>query len=64
MKGEDLLARRLGQVEVPADLRADVSAHGFWKRGTTVMFDIRIFNLDVGSYLYMMPEKVHAKSNK
>ena len=54
----------LGHVEVPAELRADVNAHGFWKRGTTAMFDIRIFNLDVGSYLRMMPEKALAKAEK
>ena len=42
----DRLAGRLGQVEVPAESRSDVSAHGFWKRGTTTIFDIRIFNLD------------------
>ena len=28
------------------------------------MFDIRIFNLDVGSYLLMTPEKALAKSEK
>ena len=36
-------ARLIGQpaqVVVPAESRADVSAHGFWKRGTTAMFDI------------------------
>ena len=43
---------------------ADVSAHGFWKRGTTAMFDIRIVNLDVGSYLRMTPEKALAKAEK
>ena len=48
-----VLAWRPGQVQVPADPRADVSAHGFWNQGTTAMFDIRIFNLDVGSYLLM-----------
>ena len=30
-----------GQVIVPAESRSDVSVHGFWKRGTTAMFDIR-----------------------
>ena len=44
-----------GQVVLPAELRADVIAHGFWKRGTTAMFNIRIFNLDAGSYLRMAP---------
>ena len=45
-------------------MRADVSAHGFWKRGTTAMFDIRIFNLNAGSYLSMMPEKALANADK
>ena len=43
---------------------ADVSAHGFWKRGTTAMFDIIIVNLDAGSYLHMTPEKALAKAEK
>ena len=58
------LVGRPGQVEVPAELRADVSAHIFWKRGTTAMFDIRIFNLDAGSYLRMTPGKALAKAEK
>ena len=53
-----------GQVVVPAELRADVSTHGFWRRGTTVIFDIQIVNLDVGSYLHMTPEKALAKTDK
>ena len=53
-----------GQLVVPAESRADVSSHGFWKRGTTAMFDIQNFNLDVGSYLRMMPEKALAKAEK
>ena len=46
-----ILARRTGQVEVSAESRADVTAHCFWNWGTTTMFDIRMVNLDVGSYL-------------
>ena len=30
VNGADRLVRGTGQVEVPAELRADVSAHGFW----------------------------------
>ena len=60
----DILARRPGQVVVRAESSADVSAYGFWKRGTTTMFVIRIFNLDAGSYLRMTPEKALAKAEK
>ena len=45
-------------------MRADVSAHGFWKLGTTAMFDIRIVNLGTGSYLRMTPEKALAKAER
>ena len=60
----DRLVGQPGQVVVPAELRADVSAHGFWKRGTTAMFDIRIVNLGAGSYLRMTPQKALAKAEK
>ena len=62
--GTDRIVGQPGQVVVPAELRADVRAHSFWKRGTTAMFDIRIFNLDAGSYLRMTPEKALAKVEK
>ena len=64
MKGEAVLAGRLVQVEVPAESRIDVSAHSFWKRGTTTMFDIIIVNLDAESYLRMTPEKALAEAEK
>ena len=59
-----LLARIQVQVEVLAESRANVIPQGFWKRGTTVMFDIRNFNLNVGSYLRMIPEKALANAEK
>ena len=58
------MARRPGQVEIPAKSRAYVSAYGFWKRGTTTMFGIIIVNLDAGSYLRMTPEQSLAKVEK
>ena len=60
--GTDRLVGQLVQVVVPAESREDVSAHGFWKRGTTAMFNIIIVNLDAGSYLCMTPEKALAKA--
>ena len=45
-------------------MRSEVSAYGFWKQGNTEMFDIRIFNIDAGSYLRMAPEKALAKAEK
>ena len=56
------LVGQSGEGEITAEPWADVSAHGFWKRGTTAMFDIRIVNLDMGSYLRMTPEKSLAKT--
>ena len=64
MNGLAVLARRTVQLEVSTESRADVSYHGFWKQGTTAMFDIRIANLDAGSYLRTTPEKSLSKSEK
>ena len=43
---------------------ADVSANVLWKRGTTALFDIIIFNLDVGSYLRKTSKKSFLKEEK
>ena len=64
LNGVARLIGSLGQIVVPAESRADVCVHGFWKRGTTTMFEIRIVNLNVGSYLRMSPEKALAKAEK
>ena len=64
LNGSEISVERTGQVVVPAESRADVSAHGFWKLGTTAMFDIRIVKLNAGSYLHMTPEKALAKTDK
>ena len=64
VNGATLLVGKPVHVVVPAEARADVRAHGFWKRGTTVMFDIQIVNLNARSYLRMTPEKAFAKPKK
>jgi hypothetical protein len=40
------------------ELRGDVSAHGFWRRGTTAIFDIRVTDTEVASNRGMDPKKV------
>ena len=40
-----------GQATVPDESRVNVSVHGFWKWGTTALFDMLIFHLHAGSYL-------------
>ena len=64
VNGAARLVVQPGQVQVPAELRVYISAHSFWKWGTTAMFDIRIVNLDAGSYLHMTPEKDLANLKK
>ena len=64
MNGAVRLVGQTVQVEVPAESRAGVSAHRFWKGGTTTMFDVQIINLNSGSYLCMTPEKALAKAEK
>ena len=58
------LVGKPGKVVLPAEPRADVSAQGLWKRRTTAIFNIRISNLNEGSYLRMTPEKALAKAEK
>ena len=43
---------------------ADVSIHGFWKWGTTALFEIRIVNLDVSFYLYQTSVKALSTAEK
>ncbi len=54
-------------VEAAADSRGDVAAHGFWRRGTTAVFDVRITDTDAPTYRGQEPIKVlkrHEKEKK
>ena len=53
-----------GQTTVPDDSAADVSVHGFWKWGTSALFDMQNFNLDSGSYLHQTSAKDLATAEK
>ena len=52
------------QVTVHAEFWDNVSTYGFWKRVTTAIFEMRIVNLGVVSYLRMTPENYLAKADK
>ena len=46
------------------ETRVGVGVHGFWRRGTTALFDVHTVNLFVGSNLCITPEKALAKVEK
>ena len=43
---------------------SDVSIHGFWKCGTSAIFDMQVFNLYAGSYLQQTSGKALATAEK
>ena len=62
--------RDSGGAQTPGDdreLRGDISAHGFWKRGSTAIFDVRVTDVDNPSQRTQDPGKVikrHEKEKK
>lgn len=50
---------QVGNVPRP-ELRGDVAAHGFWKSGSTCIFDVRVVNTEAKSYNKKDADKVLA----
>jgi hypothetical protein len=50
--------------EIRPEIRGDVAVHGFWRRGATAIFDIRVTDTDAPSYRGMAPKKVLEKHEK
>ena len=46
------------------ELRGDVAAHGFWARGTTAIFDVRVTDTDAASNRNRDPAKVLKKQEE
>ena len=61
---EVVLEREEAREQSPGAERGDVSVHGFWKRGTTAIFDVRITNLDAHSHKKQDPHKLLAKAEQ
>jgi hypothetical protein len=40
------------------DDRGDVAAHGFWRRGYTAIFDVRVTDTDAASYQSSTPQQI------
>jgi hypothetical protein len=49
------------RTEVAPELRGDVAAHGFWRRGTTAVFDIRVTDTDAPSNRGSAPKAILAR---
>ena len=55
------------RTESAPELRGDLAVHGFWTRGTTAIFDVRVTDTDVPSNRNTTPKKVllrHEKEKK
>jgi len=63
--GRDMQTSANGQsTEALPENRGDVAAHGFWRRGATTIFDVRITDTDAPTYRSRDPAKVLAAHEK
>ena len=50
--------------EAPPDIRGDVAVHGFWRRGATAIFDVRVTDTDAPYHRGQAPHKILAKQER
>jgi hypothetical protein len=64
LTGRDSQGSTGASTEVPPDLRGDIAAHGFWRRGTTAIFDVRVTDTDAPSNKGVDPTKILKRHEK
>ena len=50
--------------EAPPDICSDVAVHGFWRRGATAIFDVRVTDTDAPYHRSQAPHKILAKQER
>jgi hypothetical protein len=64
LTGRDIPGVTGNGTDLPPDLRGDIAAHGFWRRGTTAIFDVRVTDTDAPSNRGMDPAKILKRHEK